>query len=139
MKSAEQFLKNARFVLKKYVFSTNILGPTVLMVTTNIIKNCIIKAFNHLTHSSSEVDKKNPWPGMSGRAGNMLPPMTMPLFAANVSSNLRWIVCFISTPSYYVYFKFKKIRGNLVAIIIRYQFQHLDSCSECQYASLGQR
>ena len=32
-----------------------------------------------------------------------------------------------------------KIRGNLVAIIIRYQFQHLDSCSECQYASLGER
>jgi len=41
----------------------------------------------------SEVDKKNPWPGMSGRAGNLLPPMTMPLFAANVSSNLSiWTV-----------------------------------------------
>ena len=84
----------------KYAISTNILGPTVLVVTKNIIK-----AFNHLPHSSSEVDKKNPWPGMSGRAGNLLPPMTMPLFAANVSSNLRWVVFFISAPSYYVYFK----------------------------------
>ena len=111
VKSAEQLLKNARFVLKKYVFSTNILGPAVLLVTTNIIKNCIFKAFTHLAHSFSEVDKKNPWPGMSGRAGNLLPPMTMPLFAANVSSNLRWIVFFISTPSYYVNFKskYKKI------------------------------
>ena len=107
VRSREQLRNIARLDLKKYAISTNILGPAVLMVTTNIIENYIIKAFNHLTHSFSEVDKKNPWPGMSGRAGNLLPPMTMPLFAANVSSNLRWIVCFISAPSYYVNFKSK--------------------------------
>ena len=105
MKSAEQLRNIGHFDLKQYAISTNNLGPAVLVVTTNIIKNSIVKAFNHLTHSSSEVDKKNPWPGMSGRAGNLLPPMTMPLFAANVSSNLRWIVFFIAAPSYYVYFK----------------------------------
>ena len=46
---------------------------------------------------SSEVDKENPWKGMSSRAGNMIPPMTMPLFAANVYSNMRWMMITISS------------------------------------------
>jgi len=35
----------------------------------------------------SEVDKSDPWPGVTKRMGNMLGPMTLPLFVANITVN----------------------------------------------------
>ena len=137
MKNAQQLRKNACFVLKKYAISKIFWGLSTVGHE---------KYHQKLHHQG--IQSSAPFFQRGGQEESMAwhvrtswqlaPPHDHAAVCCQCLFQSQ-VDCFLHlSPFIFCLFQIK-IRKNLVAIIIRYQFQHLDNCSECQHVSLGQR